>query len=29
MFELYYGVPLLITFYAIWRWPRSQPYVPV
>lgn len=25
MFELYYGVPLLITFYAIWRLPYRSP----
>lgn len=27
MFELYYGVPLLITFYAFWRLNLDRPFV--
>lgn len=27
MFELYYGVPLLITFYAFWRLNLNRPFV--
>ncbi|HNX44121.1 MAG TPA: hypothetical protein PLJ84_05945 [Bacteroidales bacterium] len=27
MFELYYGVPLLITFYAFWRLELDRPFI--
>lgn len=27
MFELYYGVPLLITFYAFWRLDLDRPFI--